>query len=140
VVENEVGSQVQDSEEVGEEVNQQQNIIEEGSLSVQEGGFLEVNGSGAVSVPVEGLNLEVVLTAGIPTPASGIQLLLGNDQGQTSLPMRLSQDNEALKLLQIQKEVGFVYEEADDVVLNVMQEDELRDNKKKEEWEQSDCF
>jgi hypothetical protein len=54
--------------------------------------------------------------------------------------MRLSQDNEALKLLQIQKEVGFVYEEADDVVLNVMQEDELRDNKKKEEWEQSDCF
>jgi hypothetical protein len=95
--------------------------------------------SSKVPLSMEGLSLEVVLPAFLPTPNSGLALSRqgeydgGISRQQASIPV-------STKLLQIQHQVGFVYGVPDDEVVKILEHDEQRDRLKKEAWEQSKGF
>jgi hypothetical protein len=134
------GNQLQLTDEDGEDRGGSIGSEEEPD-SIQNSGEFFDDGSSVVPESTEGLNLEVVLHGGNSTPTSGLHLLLGEDCRQGSQQDRgVGPDGEATKLLNIQKQVGFNYIEADDLVINVLKADEVRDRKKKEEWEQNNGF
>jgi hypothetical protein len=105
------------------------------SCSDAEGGSISV-----VPDSTLGINLEVVLP-GIPnTPGSGLELLQfqeGGDDGRSQIG---KVDSGSAKLLQIQQQIGFRYNESDAEVIAVLEKDEQRDRSKKQEWEQSNGF
>ncbi|MCH79854.1 RNA recognition motif [Trifolium medium] len=78
------------------------------------------------------------------TPASGINLISGSQSSQ--VPNYVGVDNgkdkeiaiEAAKLLSIQKEVGFSFEEADGETVKQLMTQERCDRVKKMEWEQKE--
>ncbi|PNY16690.1 hypothetical protein L195_g013415 [Trifolium pratense] len=92
-----------------------------------------------VAETAEGIILEVVLPRIEPTPTSGLNLLLEADTEEVN-QNRSQLNSDASKLLYIQKNVGFRYEEPDDVVVKVLAEDEQRDRLKKQEWEQRNGY
>ncbi|MCH98111.1 endonuclease/exonuclease/phosphatase family protein, partial [Trifolium medium] len=65
-----------------------------------------------VSESQEGLNLEVVLPGFVPTPGSGLALIVAEDTGEDSR-FDSQEASDANKLLHIQKNVGFCYDESD---------------------------
>jgi hypothetical protein len=84
--------------------------------------------------PFQEAFLEVVLPAIQTTPISGLNLLQQGDReegldGSAIIP-------ETIKLLQIQQEVGFCYNETDEEVVKVLTIEEQRDRSKKQIWEQ----
>jgi hypothetical protein len=79
--------------------------------------------------------LKVILPGIQQTPRSGINLLSNEGDGDADIPVHV-QDLDAQKLLQIQKQVGFCYNEQDDEIVQVLSNDEARDRLKKEEWKQ----
>jgi hypothetical protein len=89
----------------------------------------------AVPNSPEGLMLKVILPGIQQTPRSGINLLSNEGDGDADIPVHV-QDLDAQKLLQIQKQVGFCYNEQDDEIVQVLSNDEARDRLKKEEWKQ----
>jgi hypothetical protein len=78
---------------------------------------------------------------GGPTPASGINLISGSDSSQGSVLAPVTQVIEkdiliqAAKLLSIQKEVGFNFEEPEGESIKQLVEQEIEDRTKKMEWE-----
>ncbi|MCI17632.1 hypothetical protein A2U01_0038781 [Trifolium medium] len=86
---------------------------------------------------IDGLNLEVVLPANGQTQTSGMAFILEDGNNNMSIVNR--NNSEAEKLLHIQKQVGFSYEDQDGDVIVVLEKDETRDRKKKAEWEQNNC-
>ncbi|PNX57068.1 cysteine-rich receptor-like protein kinase, partial [Trifolium pratense] len=78
------------------------------------------------------------------TPASGINLISGSQCSQVPNPgidvdgRNKESAIEAAKLLSIQKEVGFSFEEDDDKTLKELMMQERSDRSKKMEWEQKE--
>jgi energy-coupling factor transporter ATP-binding protein EcfA2 len=79
------------------------------------------------------------------TPASGINLISGSE---TSLelvaetPLQVSDKEKVLqaaKLLNLQKEVGFNFEDSDEQIVQQLVEQEICDLAKKMEWEKRKC-
>jgi hypothetical protein len=79
--------------------------------------------------------LEVVLPPITNSSRSGIELLLqeGTDDNTQA---GIQNDSEEVKLLQIQKQIGFCYNAHDGEVVKVLKNDEARDRLNKREWEQ----
>ncbi|MCH91532.1 hypothetical protein A2U01_0012459, partial [Trifolium medium] len=108
-------------------------LVSDNSGDDDNGGGASINlgmdGEGVSVVPdsLEGPNLEVVLPRREATPTSGIALLLevNNDDVLQQGDQVVS---ESTKLLDIQKQVGFCYQEADDAVVKVLVKDEHRDS------------
>ncbi|MCH84661.1 hypothetical protein A2U01_0005496 [Trifolium medium] len=86
-----------------------------------------------------GLNLEVVLPGSVSTPNSGLDLLVDEDAGD-DIRFGSQEASDANKLLLIQKNVGFCYEEPDGNVIKVLTDDEQRDRLKKQEWEERNGY
>jgi hypothetical protein len=66
-----------------------------------------------------------------------LQLQEGGDDGRSQIG---KVDSGSAKLLQIQQQIGFRYNESDAEVIAVLEKDEQRDRSKKQEWEQSNGF
>ncbi|MCH91477.1 LINE-1 reverse transcriptase like, partial [Trifolium medium] len=109
--------------------------IEISSEDISGSVYKGVEGTSLVPDSQIGLNMEVVLPGAVITPSSGIELLLGG-YNETHAHCETQQNCEASKLLKIQKQVGFCFDEEDGDVIKVLAKDELRDRAKKAEWEQ----
>jgi hypothetical protein len=75
------------------------------------------------------------------TPKSGINLISGSDSGRSnsSIPIQVGEREkviQAARLLSIQKEVGFNFEEHDEDTIKQLVEQEKCDRARKMEWEQ----
>ncbi|MCH95054.1 endonuclease/exonuclease/phosphatase family protein, partial [Trifolium medium] len=97
----------------------------------------EYSGDGILVVldSLDGPNLEMALPTTVLTPHSGLALFLEDVNNNQNAGGR--NNREAEKLLQIQKHVGFNYEDQDGDVVVVLEKDEIRDRLKKAEWEQN---
>jgi hypothetical protein len=106
-----------------------------GSISVE-----EESSNSCVPNSMPGIVLEVVLPGLINPSNSGLPM------PQDSLPevgrvgQRETTDLGSLKLLEIQKKVGFCYENPIEEVVKVLDDDEQRDRLKKLQWEQNQGF
>jgi hypothetical protein len=90
-----------------------------------------------VGVPLapSGPCLEVVLPPISISSRSGIDMLLNEGEGE-NIQDQPQNESEELKLLQIQKQIGFCYNTNDGEVVKVLKNVEQRDRLKKKEWEQ----
>jgi hypothetical protein len=86
----------------------------------------------AVPDSQEGLNIEVVLPVCNIVRKSGIGMLM-NDENEVQNSSGAQQQEEALKLLRIQQQIDFCYDETDTEVEKVMIKEELQDREKKAE-------
>ncbi|MCH99798.1 hypothetical protein A2U01_0020813, partial [Trifolium medium] len=109
----------------------------ESSLSIDSGSS-EQGGVVDTVVPdsQDGGNLEIVLPFDKAVPPSGINLLLPDEDNPLGTPQRdIHLQQEASKLLVVQKSVGFCYDKPDGDVIKELVTDEVRDRAKKSEWE-----
>ncbi|KAK2398506.1 hypothetical protein QL285_048438 [Trifolium repens] len=90
---------------------------------------------------------EDMVRAGYPcnTPGSGLNLIVGDENSNGSSSVAHSQEVDrdkvvqAAKLLNIQREVGFTFEEPLDDVIKQLVDEENCDRSKKMDWERRQC-